>query len=170
MGERGRAAAIILLIVVVTVLVDFYLISGSEIVKRISLWGIVLVIALAGGLVLWRLFHRAGKMRRKLQEIEPLLEEETAEQLEKKYLEIYSVYLKLSEKGKQNFYARLAEMKEVIEGKMRLEKQMEILLKEAEEGSPKERKKKGQEISELYGKMPPRVQERFREQASLYLG
>lgn len=170
MGERGRAAAIILMIVVVTVLVDFYLISDSETVKTISLWGIVLVVVIAGGLVLWRVFHRTGKMRRKLQEIEPLLEEETAEQLEKKYLEIYSVYLKLSEKGKQNFYARLAELKEAIEGKMRLEKQMEILLKEAEEGSPKERKKKGQEISERYKKMPPRVQERFREQASLFLG
>lgn len=130
----------------------------------ISSFGGVLV--LASILIIWRLGSAFNKLNRRLKKINPLLNKESSEAVKKLYLEIYELYLKLSEKKKLVVYSKIKWLREEIETNLRTEKKMEELLSELDQKGVKQLKAKYTEIYNLYRSLPEKVQSRYYSQVT----
>lgn len=106
-------------------------------------------------------YHRSRQLRKKLKEIEPRLSQEPLDVLKEKYLKIYTLYLKVSEKEKRNFYALISRLRESIEEKLQADKKLEELCQKAGQGSLAERKKTLEEIQKLIQTLPEKAKEKY---------
>lgn len=164
--KRGSVVSIILLIIIaLTLSVVIYLLfqpgaeEGSS--MRTILFSIVAVTVAA---LIWYLvweFSAANRLRRKLKKIVPMVDSEPLENVKKMYLKIYNLYMKLSEKKKQNFYARVNSLREKIEENLQREKELQRLLQDTEKGSISEQKKKYLDIFAIYEKLPQKIQNQY---------
>jgi|SRR3989344_977663 len=164
--KQGSSASIIILVLLALTLgVVTYLLFQPGAEEGSSLRTILLfIIALTVAALLWYLaweFSAANRLRRMLKKIDPLVDSEPMDDVKRLYLKIYASYMKLSEKKKQNFYAKVNSLREKIEEHLQKEKELERLLQDAEEGSIEERKKKYLELFAIYEKLPKRVQNRY---------
>ena len=143
----------ILLVIAVGALVVGYLTAPSESIKMMFLWLVVVVVLLGGGIMILMEFGRANKLRRRLKAMDKVLLEESLEIIKEKYLEIYGLYLKVSEKEKQNFYGRVAKVREKIEEQLQAKKKVEELLKKASIGSVSQRKASYDQLNTYYNSL-----------------
>src|SRR3989344_7033396 len=145
MNKQGSLVSIIILIfVALTVGAAIYLLlqpgaeEGSS--MRTALFSIIAVTAAALIVyIVWE-FSAANRLRRMLKKITPKVDSEPMDEVKEIYLKIYDLYLNLSEKKKNNFYARVNTIRESIEGNLQKEKELERLLDDTEKGSIKEQK------------------------------
>lgn len=108
----------------------------------------------------WHFGSTHNRLRKKLRRLGPLLNEESTEAIKKNYLGVHNLYLKLSERRKQNFDSKITKLRERIEEQLKAEKAVERLLQEESKGSLKEQKKRYLEIYKNYQKLPAEVQEK----------
>jgi hypothetical protein len=161
MGKRGSMSVIlVLLFLVIAGLVALYfLFDLSENVKVMLLAGIGAVVLLIFIVLISHHMHGPTKIRRKLKEMESLVNQKPPELLKEKYVAIYNLYMKLSEKGKQNFYPRVTKIRETIEEQLVAEKRIEELLQQ--DGDVSQRQQNYQKVQEYFKKLPKQVQDRY---------
>ncbi len=161
MGKKGQLVfGFILLAAIVAALLVLYLRAESDSVRTLFLSLLILVVLFGGGLLLWQLAHKPGQLRRLLNDMDQAINMETLEVLKELYLQIYNLYMRLSEKQKRNFYARVMEPRERVEEMMRAAKKLELLLGTAF-GSIAERKKQYEEAHAHFQKLPEKAQQQY---------
>ena len=84
--------------------------------------------------------------------------------LKESYLDIYSSYMRLSEKNKQNFYTSVNKLRQEIEDKLKAKKKLELLIDQASVGSIEEQKQTFENINKLYQQLPHPDQEQYSAQ------
>lgn len=117
----------------------------------------LLMLAMAGN---YYFLRPSARLRKKLELAKKAVSEETIEALKEHYREIYRLYLKLTEKEKQNFYARVDKIREAIESHLTCEKKMEELSSSAGKGTLKERKKSYDELYKHYQHLPAKTKQK----------
>lgn len=160
-NERGAVQFPLLFIIIsLIIFVITALLTSSEAVKELSI-ALFIVVFLFG--VIYSYFHYGGKsqkLRRLLQDLEKNVTEANIEDLKSKYLQAYNCYLKVSEKHKQNFYARLEKLRETIEEHLKNQKRLEMLLENTIKMSIQERKLNFQNVMDFFQKLPKKEQEK----------
>ncbi len=130
-------------------------------VRTITLSSIALVAIVGGIYAYWMFGYPPNRLRRRLNKLKSEVDEEYYELLKNDYLSVYNLYLKLSENHKQNFYAKITEMREKIEENLKAEKKMEELLESADQGEVSERKKAYLRAYNNYQKLPEKVKQKY---------
>ena len=110
--------------------------------------------------IVWE-FSATNRLRRALKKITPLIDTEAAESIKQQYLQIHDLYLKLGEKKKQNFFARVNSLRERIEEHLQSEKEIGRLFEEVNRGDIREQKKTYLQIYKAYGQLPRNVQHEY---------
>ncbi len=164
--KRGSVASIILLILVaITLSVVIYLLFQPGAEEGSSMRTMLLsIIGVTVFVLIWYMaweFSAANRLRRLLKKIQPMMDSEPMEDVKKLYLKIYKLYMKLSEKKKQNFYSRVNSLRETLEEHMQKERELERLLQDTEQGSIDEQKKKYLDLYAIYEKLPRKVQNQY---------
>ena len=72
--------------------------------------------------------------------------------------------MKLSEGHKRNFYTKVTKLREKVEVQLKVEKKMQRLFTQKNEGSLGERKKNYLHIYDSYRKLPSKVQKQYYSQ------
>ncbi len=160
-NKRGSVVlSFILLVMIIGGLSTGYFLVKNEELKLVLLL-LVAVIGLIGTpIIIFQLVGKARKIRKRLKQIETLIPVESLETLKDKYLEIYTLYLKLPERDKQNFYGRVTQLREKLEGQLKAEKKLQLLL-EHDAGTLEQQQQQYEEMNLLYEKLPLKVQEKY---------
>lgn len=164
--KQGSVASIILLILIaITLSVVIYLLfqpgaeEGSSMrTLLLSIIGVTVFVLIS--YVAWE-FSAANRLRRSLKKIQPMVDSEPMDKVKESYLKIYKLYMKLSEKKKQNFYSRVNSLRETLEEHMQKERELESLLQDTEKGTIEEQKKKYLDLYAIYEKLPQKVQTQY---------
>ena len=130
-------------------------------VKTLALSSLALLAIFGGIFAYWQFAYGPNRLRRKLKQIVPLLDEESSEVIKGKYLGMYNLYLKLSEPHKQNFYSKLTDLREKVEVQLKAEKKIGELIQQEHEGCIDEQKKRYLEMYHYYQKLPGKVQQKY---------
>lgn len=164
--QRGSSTSIILLILIALTLgVVIYLLlqPGAEegsTMRTLLLSIIAVTVVVLAWYIVWE-FSAANRLRRMLKKISLMIDSEPIEEVKKLYLKIYDLYMKLSEKKKQNFYAKVNTLREQLEKHLQNEKELERLLQKTEKGGIKEQKKNYLDLFSIYEKLPRKVQSQY---------
>ena len=167
-SRKGSAVPIILLISIALALGgSFFLLADlgtfgaeSSPLKTTMISVVITTAATVLLFVAWE-FSVANRLRRALKKIAPLVDVEPSDVTKKPYLEIYALYLKLSEKKKQNFYTRVNSLRERVEEHLKNELGIERLFQGADKGDIAEQKKTYFNIYKTYEKLPKKVQHEY---------
>ncbi len=145
-----------LLLVVAIESILWYLYSGMEdgTTKIISLVIMVVVLLVGIAFSFYEFAHSTRKMRKSLEDLDRLIVTGSFEELKKEYISAYELYMKLNEKGKANFFARISKFREKIEEQMRDEKKVEIYLQEMNEATMEEKKEVLAKLKEVFNNLP----------------
>ena len=161
-GKKASLSSLIIFLIIILLLGGMVYFSffgqGSTIEKIITLVSSSLVFITGLFLLYWNLFYPPNRLRSKLVQLGPLLSEEPAEKLKENYLEIYSLYLKLSETHKQNFYGRIEKLRQTIEEQLKIEKKLEELFQKITTLDLPQQKQVYLEIYQYYQKLPQKMQ------------
>ncbi len=164
--RQGSSASIIILILIaLTLSAAVYLLlqpgaeEGSS--MRVILSSVIIVTAVVlVWYIIWE-FSAANRLRRMLKKISRKIDSEPTDEVKKLYLKIYALYMKLSEKKKQNFYVKVSSLREQLEEELQNEKELERLLKKTEKGSIEEQKESYLGLFAVYEKLPRKVQGQY---------
>lgn len=164
--KRGSVTSILLLVLIALTLgVVLYLLFQPGAEEGSSMRTLLLsIIAVTVLVLVWYItweFSAANRLRRMLKKITPMASSEPMDEVKKLYLKTYNLYMKLSEKKKQNFYARVNSLRESLEEHLQKERELERLLTETEKGSVDEQKKKYLKLYAIYEKLPRKVQNQY---------
>ena len=129
--------------------------------RTITISSLLAVFLIGGIYSLWFFGATNNRLRRRLRKLGPMVSEESADLLKGEYLGIYKLYGKLSEKHKANFYSKVTQLRENIEGQLKAEKKIEELLQNENNGDIKEQKKNYLGIYGQYQKLPAKVQQKY---------
>ena len=131
---------------------------NSSILILVFILAIVLAVA---GLIYWYYFHPPHRMHRKLKNTASVVLLRSGDNLKNSYLDIYNLYLRLSEKHKSNFYTKITKLREKIEEQMKAEKRIQELIPKSNFGGVEERKAVYLEMHQNYQKLPKEVQHKY---------
>ena len=145
--ERASSAPFIILILIALAVagIVYLLVSADTSFSVNTTTGVLVIVSVIGAVialilgVAWE-FSPVNRLRRALRKIAPLIDLEPSETTKKSYLEIYALYLKMSEKKKRNFYTRVNSLRERIEAHLKKEKEIERLFQKVDKGSLTEQK------------------------------
>ena len=130
----------------------------DEMIKKILLVALVVVVLLSIVVLSIEFSRGPHRLRAKIREIEPLLSQESAEMLKDKYVHIYELYMKLPEKWKQNFYAKVSGIRERVEEQLKAEKKLVFLLEQSDKAPVSEWKPLYIQLYASFQKLPQQVQ------------
>jgi len=99
------------------------------------------------------------KLRKYLEQLEDALKKESIPNLKNLYKEVYSLYLLVSEKDKQNFYGRITKNREKIEEYLVTQKKLETILRDAGSGNLKQQQQEFTAINSLFITLPQKEQD-----------
>ena len=146
-------------ITLTAVLVVLYLfVLQDEKVKKMLLVALLAVVLLSIIVLAIEFSRGPHRLRAKIREIEPLLSQQSAEMLKDKYVQLYELYMKLPEKWKQNFYAKVTGIRERVEEQLRAEKKLVFLLEQADKAPMTELKQLYTQLYASFQKLPEQVQ------------
>jgi parallel beta-helix repeat protein/cysteine-rich repeat protein len=132
----------------------------SPIARNATLASLAAVLIFGGVYASWYLSSSRNRLKRKLRKITPLLGEESHDILKAGYLDIYHLYLKLSEGHKQNYYSKVTKLREKLEDQLKAEKRIQELL-EDRTGDIKEQKETYLLAYKQYQKLPEKVKKTY---------
>jgi parallel beta-helix repeat protein len=132
----------------------------SPLARNATLASLAAVLIFGGVYASWYLTSSRNKLKRKLRKITPLLGEESHDILKAGYLDIYHLYLKLSEGHKQNYYSKVTKLREKLEDQLKAEKRIQELL-EDRTGDIKEQKETYLLAYKQYQKLPEKVKKTY---------
>ncbi len=159
--KASIALTFLILAMIISGLAGLYFFLDSKDARLGIMIAAVMVIVAGMVMLIFQLTHGASALRKKLDEVTPWLSEGPVESLKEKYMQIYGLYLKVSEGEKRNFYARVVDLREKIEEMLQAEKQVEERLAKSGEGSLAEKKKGYEVMHAFYQKLPKKAQEQF---------
>lgn len=117
-----------------------------------------LLAVLAAGLVMWNLHRSKNSLEQRLEEMAKHISREPIETLKLWYLDIYHLYLQLSEREKRRYFSAVMQVRQHLEEAMAAEKKVETLLADAEEKSLSGLKKLYDEVHAEFTKLPQKTQ------------
>ena len=166
MHRQGSVASIILLVfIALTMGIAIYLLLQPGAEEGSSMRTVLLsIIAVTVAALIWYIaweFSAANRLRRMFKKIAPTIDSGPMDEVKKRYLKIYNLYMKLSEKKKHNFYARVNSLRESIEGYLQKEKELERLLQDTEKGSIDQQKDTYLRLYAIYEKLPQKIQQQY---------
>ena len=126
--------------------------------RTLTLSGLALLAAFGTVYAYWGFMHPAARLRRRLRGTHRVLHDASTGTLKGHYAGIYKLYMKLSEKNKQNFYANVSKIREHIEEQLKAQKEIEMLFDKAQFGDLQSRKRAYMQIYEEYQKLPASTQ------------
>ena len=132
----------------------------SPIARNATLASLAAVLIFGGVYASWYLTSSRNKLKRKLRKITPMLGEESHDVLKAGYLDIYHLYLKLSEGHKQNYYSKVTKLREKLEEQLKAEKRIQELLDDRT-GDIKEQKETYLLAYKQYQKLPEKVKKTY---------
>lgn len=163
--KRGAVSIILLILIAVTLGVVIYLLLQPDTAADTTMRNVLLVvIALTMIILLWYVvweFSAVNRLRRKLVKVAGMVGVEETEKIKVLYLKIYKLYMKLSEKKKQNFYAKVNGLREQLEEYMQKEKELERLLQETDKGGLADQEQAYLKIYAIYEKLSRNVQHHY---------
>ena len=138
-----------------------YFVSPDKTYKMAALafTGLMLIINLI--VLIDHHFSKHQKLRRKLDSINSIAQGESLEKMKEAYKEIYNLYMKVSEKYKRNFYAKVVEIRERIERKLKACKKVEILVENIGKGTIKQQEKNYNELHAIYQRLPEQMKKNY---------
>lgn len=141
-----------------------YFVVEEELLRNGVLY--LLAVALVLGVVYStiRFTSASHKLSKKLQRLNSLTGTAALEKIREVYLEVYRLYMKLSERQKRHFYESVRKIREVIEAQLQAEKEVQLLLQQAGKGSMEEQHKNYDELHRHFQKLPKKVQEKYYSQ------
>ncbi len=122
--------------------------------------GAVLVLAVVMGIIV-AFKSKKHQLRKLLQEMERRVSSESADALKGKYVQIYNLYLKLSEKNKPNFYGRITKLREKMEEQLKAAKKVEELLQKSTVTNISLLRKQYDEMYGYFRKLPASMQQKY---------
>jgi len=128
--------------------------------RTITLSSLAALLVFGGVYASWYLSAPRNRLKRKLKQVRPLLDNETNEVLKENYLGIYGLYMKLAEKHKPNYYAKVTKLREKIEDQLKAEKKLQELLGN-QVGEIKEQKEKYLQAYQHYQKLPAKAKQKY---------
>lgn len=157
--ERGIIAIIFVLILSVLGEMAAYFLTDKEgfvviILSTVLLLAIVVFLFVP----LWYALASHHRLNRKLKKFLKLVNVETLLTLKELYLEIYTIYLKVSESRKHQYYPLVIEARNKLEEHLQHNKKVETVLSQVEKKSVKEMKKIYDEAYQLFLKLPQKMQ------------
>ena len=164
MNKKAASGSIIFLIImpiaIAVLIVAYYALSDPKL--KIGALALAVLLALIALAIIYDYFGSAhNRLRRKLASIPSITQGESIEKMKQFYTEIYHLYTRLSEHNKQNFYAKIIEIRERIERKLKADKKMELLIQNIGKGSLEDQKSNYQEMFELYKRLPEQVKQKY---------
>ncbi|MBS3123428.1 hypothetical protein J4437_02200 [Candidatus Woesearchaeota archaeon] len=157
--ERGIIAIIFVLILsVLGEMAAYFLTNKDGFVIIILLTSLLLAITVFILVPLWYAFASHLRLNRKLRKFVKLVNVETLFTLKELYLEVYSLYLKISENRKHEYYPQIVEARKRLEEHLQHNKKVETVLSQVEQKSVKEMKKLYNEAYQLFLKLPQKMQ------------
>ena len=166
-NNHHRGMVNIALILLITGLILFLLLSlifTSEIIILISFSLFIITLLVTIFYIYFHFIDKNNKIRKQLKELQNLLPTASLAILKSKYLNIYQLYLKLSEKEKQNFYAQINNFRETIEEHLKNQKRVELFLENAAKGALEDQKKNFQQLMAHFHKLPFAEQNKYHSQ------
>lgn len=162
-NKKGNSKYLIFSILLLAIGLSLVVIYTTPSDLMIVIAFIVLVLATLSGLVYLfvYLFSKTRKLRQLLKEIEHITSTTSFESLKERYLQAYNIYLKLSEKQKQNFFGKLNIIRETVEEFLKTQKKLELALERVLQGTFDQQKKNFAQLTELLQKLPLKEQEKY---------
>ena len=162
MSTRGSLVVwFVVLVLVVGVTLVLYLSTEDESTKLGLLIALILVAVAGGGTLAFEYLYKPNIVRRKIAAITERILQETSETLTRTYMDLYALYMKLSEKQKANFYGRVVRVRELLEDQMKAEKQLQELLANAGKNGLEALKKEYETASMLLQQLSNPVKEKY---------
>jgi hypothetical protein len=159
MKKRRFPIGHVLFPALVVLMLAWYFLPTPELIHSISLPGFLILLIVT---VVYFIIYYSGatkKMRKKLTLLES--EEVPLDKRQAIYMDVYKLYLKLSEKHKENFYAQIVQLREKLEQQLHATKQVEHLSQQTGKGTPKQRKQTLESLHKHYENMPPQAKKEF---------
>ncbi|MBI2665521.1 hypothetical protein HYX12_02800 [Candidatus Woesearchaeota archaeon] len=158
--DTGRVIFSYSMISVVVVMV-FVLLSSEDIFKVFFL-PLLALLAVIGIIVFYIHFSTTHKkMQQKIKHITSLIIEEPAAVLTEKYMEIYQLYSKLSEKHKKYYYQHIIRIREQLENSMQMEKKVETMIASVERKSVYHIKEIYDELYNAFMELPEKAKQKY---------
>tara|TARA_Y100000034_G_C6852335_1_gene386805 strand:- start:677 stop:1051 length:375 start_codon:yes stop_codon:yes gene_type:complete len=104
---------------------------------------------------------RGYKVRKKLNSLILQLGQVDNQIIKEDYLQLYDVYLKLSEKHQQNFFSRMVKIREFVEQEIANDKKMEVLLGRVNHGDYEDQEKNFHKFEETYQTLSKVLQDKY---------
>jgi hypothetical protein len=143
--------------VLIILLAVLFIFSTQEIYGMLAL-GLIVIIIIGNVCVITFTAHSLpNRFLKTLHRIERAAVQEAASALHELYMDLYNIYLRLSEKHKVNVYPRLMKLRETLETNMKNEKRVELLLSKWREGSVRQRHAMLLELQQLFKVLPKKV-------------
>jgi hypothetical protein len=164
-NKRGTInITLILLGVSLILFLVLSLISDSKIILTISFSLFLITLILSSFYLYLHFFDKNSKIRKQLNELQNILNTSSIDILKSKYLSSYELYLKLSEKEKRNFYAKINNFRETIEEHLKTQKKVELFLENAVKGALDDQKENFAQLMDHFKKLPQAEQEKYLSQ------
>ena len=166
--KRGSMTVVIVyIILVISAFITIFFISPTDEFKIYSLPLLALAAVTGTALVYWAMSSTHFKLNKKLKHMEELILHEPGELLKDLYMDIYNLYMELSENHQPKYYQKVVGIRKRLETHMQAEKKLNTLLHEAEKKEETD-KKSMSELKTLYDqvyanfqKLPQKVQTKY---------
>jgi uncharacterized protein (UPF0333 family) len=161
--RKGKVDVLLILIgIILIAAIVLFILASNDILLFTSIGFFVVVLIL----VIIEIIHRmstGNKLRKKLIAATQAAGMENVDSLKNRYQDIYTLYEKLSENKKANFYGRVIKFRTQVEELMQKAKKLQSLLEHCK-GTMTQRKKIFAEITDIVGKLPTKEQEKWHQQ------
>jgi len=161
-NKRGTVnIALILIGVGLILFLLLSLISDSQIIVILSFSLFLITLILGSFYCYFHFMDKTSKIRKQLTQLQSQITTAPLSILKSQYLAVYELYLKLSEKEKRNFYAKINNFRETIEDHLKTQKKVELFLENAVKGALEDQKKNFQLLMQHFQKLPSAEQEKY---------
>ena len=137
----------------------FVLPEKTHKIAALAFAGLMLIISIM--VLVDHFFSKHQKLRRKLNSINSITQGEDLEKMKRTYKDIYALYMKVSEKYKRNFYAKIVEVRERIERKLKASKKLEVLVGNIGKGTIKQQETNYNQLYEVYQRLPDAMKKKY---------
>ena len=167
-SKRGSVTLLVFAVLILIGSILLYFMFDKEIYQLIGipLFSVAILMLIIDFVLWFKSPYR--KIKEKFHKISSSLDNFPIDKMKPTYKEIYTLYMKLTEKQKQNFYARVNSLRESIEEKIKAAKNIELLLQDANVGDMEEKKERYEKIDGLLQKLAPEDQQRFSTKMAYY--
>ena len=160
--KKGFVYGMTLIIFAILLLLSllFYM-TQYDTIKLVSLVLFVVTFVIGTVYIYLRLTSTTVRLRRKLQEVKPIINKSSLEKLKQHYHEIYNLYLKVPNRKKKHFHFHLDMLREKLEEMFVAEKQLHLLAERITKETMEKKLSLFQEFNNHYKKLPEEAKRKY---------